>query len=259
MKKLISLAFALLASQSFAGDKINNGGGLWACVAGGAVQTAYLVDLYEARKEFGLVNMVPTSTNVMTLVEERATFLRLNFPVLSAELMPALQLVIEKTRYVDAKLVPIDDMLHRLAPSDSECPQGQWEYVQFADYAEYSPGMSQVLIRRDLWENPVVSALDKSALIWHEAIYKWLRTKYGDANSVRARMLVGILFAQLSYEEVKSRFDAVLSTPVDPEPKPKPIPQTQWMCMIKNNHQSKYYSGYGATQKAARFKAMETC
>ena len=255
MRFFILTLASLLSVAAFAGDKINNGGGLWACSANDVLQSAVLVDLYEASIEFDLKPIVPTAVEPLAIVHERLSYLSMELPALGQKLVPYLNEVLQKTRYINANLVPIDDSLHRVSPQASSCPLGKWEYVQFADFAEYNSNLSQVLIRKDLWESPVIAPLDKSALIWHEAVYRWLRVEYHDENSVRARQIVGYLYSQLPTVLMQQQIDSVLS-----ESKKPPIPvEKKWMCMITNFHQSKYYSAYGDSNKEARVKTMQTC
>src|SRR4051794_30651078 len=66
-KKLNLRTLAVLAlsgficTSTFAGDKIGNGGSIWACLDGKVLTQGYLLDLYEAREEFLLKIIAPKS------------------------------------------------------------------------------------------------------------------------------------------------------------------------------------------------------
>lgn len=261
MKYLVLVAVVLGISHAQAGDKVGNGGGLWACVSPDQqISKGTLVDLYEARTEFGLILITSAESNPLNIVKERETYLRSNFNLYLREWSLALSEVLEKMRLVEAELEKVDDALFRMRPLPSTCA-GTWNYIQFANFTH----LNQVLIRKDIWNHEAIPALDKAALIWHEAIYKWLRATYGDRDSVRARQIVGLMFAQLTPQELARGIDEVLrqtnpNPPVPPvPPAPQPAPTTMSVCIMQNRMNRMWTLDYGSSLANARAKVTQTC
>lgn len=254
--KLILIIMTLFPSTFVqAGDKIGNGGGLWACVnPQQIVLYGQLVDLYEAQQEFGLRIIETSSQNPNDIFNERKAFLKLHMPELAVKLESSEQLTMSQLRFVDSVLTVIDDSLFRLSPLPVTCPDGSWQYLQFANYTN----LDQVLIRRDLWNHSGIKAIDKAALLWHEVIYLWLRNNHDEPNSIRTRMIVGLLFSDLPGQTVKSKIDEILKKL--PKPKPSPVePTEKWVCMSKNSHESLIFAGYGMVKREAESAALKSC
>lgn len=262
MKFLVVTTLILFFSTGFsaanAGDKVGNGGGLWACITPNQfVLQGTLVDLYEARTEFGLLTITSLESNPLNIVKERENYLRSFNSSFATAWSVALADVLQKMRLVDAELEKVDDSLFRMRPLPATC-NGTWNYVQFANFTH----LNQVLVRKDMWNNPAVPSLDKAALIWHEAIYKWLRETYGDKDSVRTRQIVGLLFAQITPAELEQGIAAVLKqTEPNPQPTPTPTPKPTQMsvCIISNSMSSMWYMGYGNNAAAAERSAIQIC
>lgn len=234
--------------QVFAGDKINNGGGLWVCHQNQEIQQAFLIDLFEAKEEMGL-QIVNRDGEVFQIVEQIEKNLIQNLPDYGIKWSDILKDTRSKIRYVNTELVLIDDALYRIRPLRSTCAAG-WEYTQFANYTN----MNYVLIRQDLWESPRVSSLDKAALIWHEVIYRWMRQEFQDTNSIRARQIVGLLFSDLSAQDLRKSIQKILTPSLEPNPE-KPI----WVCRVENTYSSQIFLDYGLNQLAALSKSMRNC
>jgi len=215
MKFVVVLIFSLFACKSFAQDKIGNGGGVWACVEPDqSISSGMLVDLFEARNEFGLNTPSLQGSDPLKLAQDKADFLATQWPARGAAWATILANTLQRIHFVNSDLIVVDDALVRTKPQASQgCAQG-WQYVQFANFTN----QGSVLIRQDIWSGDKIPVLDKTALIWHEVIYRWLRETQGDKNSVRARMIVGLLFSDLSLDEVKTRIEKVLIPPPPPAP-----------------------------------------
>lgn len=258
MRSLIILTVMFCSQLSNAGDKIGNGGGAWVCHNfDKTIRNGYLVDIYEARNEFGLTINESFEANPFLVVDQVAQSLKGRHPVLHGNLMPALNDVIAKLRMVVSELVVVDDALFRLKPLPESCPT-PWQYVQFANYTN----LGQVLVRADIWKSLAINTIDKAALIWHEAIYQWLRVARGDKDSVRARLIVGLLFANLPNDEFQKRVDEVLKekTPVpNPSPGPQPLPDFDWVCIQNNTHESQWFMGYGINEIDAKGEVNKAC
>ena len=250
--KAITCLFTLLtlvyfSSRTFAGDKVGNGGGFWGCYdSQKTLLHGQFVDLYEAQEEYGL-SLIADSGAFQAIVNERAQFLATQLPEFSQALAPYLTEVKNKIHFVDAELKQVDDSLYHISPLPKYCGGLPWQYVQFANFTD----QGQVLIRQDLWQSPLISELDKAALIWHEAVYRWLRVEKGDTNSVRARQIVGILFSRLSSDEMRTRLSNVLtgSTP----------PASSWVCLSRNMASNKVYLGASAARREAELSAIQQC
>lgn len=247
-KIFLALASLFCSVRSFAGDKVGNGGGLWTCSINHHLQQGVLVDLWEAQEEFGLPLIRSNEINPMTIVEERQLYIEQNLPGYAHGWSQVLKDSIPKIRFVNAELSFIDDNLHRLKPPASLCAE-DWVYTQFANFTP----QDQILIQSDLWNNALISPLHKAALIWHEAIYAWLREQFQDKDSVRARQIVGLLFSTLPVQQVKSRIEGILT--------PAPIGHNDviWFCMIFNNVTEIHYGNYGVNQLEASTKTIQTC
>jgi len=249
--KTLTLAI-LLATASFAkaGDKIGNGGGIWTCeTPQGVLVRAQLVDLFEAKNEFGL--QIPPMPNLMAqdIAKQKASVLRGKNALLTEKVNFHLNEVLKKSRFVNAILQKIDDALFRIVPLPNTCTEGQWEYLQFANFT----AQDQVLIRNDIWTSQVVSELDKGALLIHEAIYRWLRLENKDDNSIRAREIVGILFSDLNVDEMNRRIQTLLG------PDTQPTPLDTWACTLMNKNNQLFYLAFGESNTEAKTKVTQAC
>lgn len=250
MKTLIIAILFVLSSIARAGDKIGNGGGIWACTTTqGVLVRAELVDLFEAKNEFGL--QIPTVPNLLAqdIAKQKASILRGKNTLLTDKVNFHLNEVLKKSRFVNAILQKIDDALFRIVPLPNTCKEGQWEYLQFANFT----AQDQVLIRNDIWTSQLVSELDKGALLLHEAIYRWLRLENNDDNSIRSREIVGILFSNLNVDEMNRRIKTLLG------PDTQPTPLDTWACTMTNRNNNIFFLAFGESLTEARTKVLQTC
>lgn len=67
-----------------------------------------------------------------------------------------------------------------------------------------------MMINRYLFNNPKMSEVDKAALVFHEAIYAYLRDQYGDNNFVRSRKIVGYIFSNLKNSDISKNVETNL-------------------------------------------------
>ncbi len=238
----------LLVPPSWAGDKVGNGGGIWACSTPATEPFAkgFLVDLFEAREEFQL-SVPERQGSVDEIVNERLRWTYIALPELAPSWEVSLGQVREALRLYDHILENTNDALLRSRPSPATCPEGEWTYLQMANFTEFG----FLLVRRDLWEADSLSNTDRAALLFHEAIYKWLRQTHNDVTSVRTRTLVGHLFADLPAETLKAFVAERLATEVDP--------LERITCTYTNRHHSAIYLGYGETTLAAKTRVRELC
>jgi hypothetical protein len=262
MRSIFLFALLLPFHPSFsalAGDKINNGGGIWVCeTAQLEITSSVLVDFYEAENEFKWTLIQPSNANPWKIVEGVLAGLPQKFPRQAQAWASVLADVRSRLVYIAGELSIADDSKYRAKPLPSLCRTGGgWQYRQFANWDDRS---NRGIIREDYWKSPRISALDKAGLVWHEAIYRWLRVSYGDSDSTRARELVGLLFAenneQFSLEQARARLAEILGrkNPVDPVD-----PAGAWICAIQNRQSNLWFSGYGPDQGAAKQKALQAC
>ena len=246
--------FALLglfASQvAIAGDKIGNGGGLWACQnSQQQIHSAMMVDLFEAKTEFGLAIEPMPAMMAQKIATQKSQILKDVNSVVTNSLNKYLSEVFQRIQFVDAVLEKVDDALYRIEPLPATCPGGQWQYVQFANFTP----QNQVLIRNDIWTSSVVSEMDKGALLLHEAVYRWMRAEYSDTNSVRSRQIVGLLFSTLSPDEINQRIQTLLGPSTDPGV------LDVWACMITNQNARLRFLGFGQTEDEAKINSSQIC
>ena len=214
MKKIIFTIVIAISSLVQAGDKIGNGGGVWACYSADRnLEKAFLVDLYEIQAEFKLKLMPTSETDPMTIFQERSSFMQGHLPHLFSEIAKSVDQTLANINFVDSELSIIDDALVRSKPESSTCAT-EWKYQQFANFTE----LHTILVSNSLWKSPKISAVDKAALIWHEIIYNWLRESKHDVNSVRARVLVGLLFSNLDATAMEVQIEQFLKSNIAPHP-----------------------------------------
>lgn len=213
MKWILFLSLFAGTVAAFAQDKIGNGGGLWACVAqDNTVTKGMLVDLYEARSEFGLRLIASAESDPLAIVHERADFIKKYWPEMNQEWALVLEMVLAKLQFVDGPLEEVHDSFYRTMPAASEGCASGWRYTQFANFTNLGP----VLVSRSLWDNASIPPLNKAALIWHEVIYRWLRDAQNEKDSIRTRAVVGFLFSDLPIEILKQRVQDILKPQAGP-------------------------------------------
>lgn len=257
MRTLLLSLFLII--PALAGDKINNGGGIWICEnAELEITSSVLVDLYEAENEFKWTLIQPTESDPWKIVDSVSASLPGRFPKQAGAWQATLAEVRGRFDYIRGELTIADDSKFRAKPLPSLCRTGGgWQYRQFANWDDRS---NHGIIREDYWQSPRISSLDKAALVWHEAIYRWLRVSYGDNDSTRARELVGVVFAEntpdFNAEKARARVAEILSRkpPVDPAD-----PAGAWICAIQHRQSNLWYSGYGIDKATASQKAIAAC
>ncbi|MBC75308.1 MAG: hypothetical protein CME64_04765 [Halobacteriovoraceae bacterium] len=188
---------------------VGNGGGAWVCQNNDQLQSirwARLVDLYEAEKEFGLPMKVFEAFDYRQIVDlQKAKLFSVNKKLYEA-LFPYFDDIERNLREVDGDLEVIDDALYRMKPSARDCSGGKVKYTQLANYTHYG----SILVNEHLFNSSKLAEVDKAALMFHEAMYAYLRDRYGDSDSVRAREIVGYVFSNLKNIEISEKIDEVL-------------------------------------------------
>jgi hypothetical protein len=240
----------LLSTSLWAGDKINNGGGLWVCPSQNAgmdeIEQAFLIDFYEAN-QMNLNLSQDLIGSPLEMADRLAQEILVKLPEFAFKWNPILADVKTKIHLVNSELVVIDDALFRMRPLKSLC-KSPWEYVQFANYTN----MNEVLIRKDLWNLNLIPNLDKAGLVWHEVIYRWMREEYHDTDSLRARRIVGTIFSTLSPLEMQTEIKKTLKSENPPQ-------KTAWVCLIQNQFTFQNYSEHASVEILARSKTLNAC
>lgn len=219
MRLLPGLVAGLLMVGTWAhasGDRIGNGGGVWACVKDGEVLSAVLIDFFEFANEQKLpVGLDIAHADLGEAFAAKKAWLVHNLPSLARELVPYLEYVRKNIKVVERlRDIPDENIfgqsLLRTEPAPETC-NGVWERRQFANFTEHGP----ILVRRDLWESARVPVLTKIGLVYHEAAYSWLRVSRKDKTSYRARLINGLLFSALPPEKIEREIERVLELPRD--------------------------------------------
>jgi hypothetical protein len=233
-------------------DRIGNGGGLWGCEnPDGTLQSAVLVDFYEATDEFHWTLASPTRTDPFQIVDEVGASILEKFPDYYPRWNGILTYVKSVLNISGGELKVIDDSLYRKSPPRSLCRSG-WKYEQFANFNDK---IGEVLVQQDYWNSPAVANLDKAGLIWHEVIYRWMREEFNEQDSVRARQIVGVLFSTMPADQARAKFQEILKQgEIDPTPT-NPV----FVCYLRNTFTLQYFLDYGVNDLLAKSNALRTC
>lgn len=204
--KIIQLSLLLLAALSapaFAGvDSSGGGRGVVCRDSRGRIKSAELLDLWEARQIYRRV-IVPSRRPVKEQVEQALGRLQNLFyydsfnadgtkspsgEMLLSDLRPRTEIFLKPSEIlVPLRGTKLNDTLDSEEPAvPANCLVEQ--IVNFMD----SSTKPIVLVNEDIYQK--LSPTNQAALIVHEALYGFLRG-YGEKNSVRARRVVGHVFA----------------------------------------------------------------
>ena len=182
-------------------------GGAWVCQnKDQSNRWIRLVDLYEAEKEFQVPLKSFTGKDYREiqsiLLEQAVDFFSESF---YEGVSSSLREIEQNIQSLDVDLAVIDDAAFRVMPSVQECPEGSIRYAQLANFTGYGT----ILINQRLFNDPVLSEMDKAALMFHESIYAFLRSS-GEVNSVNTRKIVGYIFSSLNSEEIRQNVGDII-------------------------------------------------
>lgn len=257
---LLAAVFALNASaKTKKPDKVGNGGAVWICqMPNGEIKEIFLRDIFEAQAQHGLtVNdiSVPFGEEVQT----KKRWIERYLPN-ELRMMELITYVEQKAKLVEAELTFIDDGLEKLSPLAMYCAGGQWVPKQLANFPDETH--EDVYIRKDLFESPLFSEVERAALYIHEGVYAYLRERNDDTNSSRARKITGLLFAVLPDEEKAARIMEVLGAagPVDDGGDDDGnVEVSGYLCGLTPGHFSPMYLGEGKTEDEAKTALIAAC
>lgn len=250
----ISLAqLSLPAAWGRGGDSIGSGGILWICSSeppDPILYAAVLADLFEAREQHHWPLIADPGGDPIMLYQQRKEWLSHQLPDLFRNLESYFNYVESHRTLVKGQLLPTGDLMGALKPPVSSCPaKVEWQPRNIANFREED---QQIMIDEFLWNSPALPTLDKAALLFHEAIYYWMRNTYGSTDSVKSRKVTGLLFSTLSPEQIKEKLALFLGS--YPE---KPV--GKFMCVMKNSLTNQAYVAYEDSLDDAEFTVQERC
>ncbi len=239
-------------SSAIAGDKIGNGGGVWVCQGPQfEVFNVMFMDVFEARREYQLTVPETTSSD-LELVQVQKSWIG-KLIASGAKINQHIQYVEKNITWIDDVINSIPDAANKISPHPSTCKQGEWKAVQLVNFTDDF----RVLVRRDLFQSSFMTNMQRAAVYLHEGIYSYMRTEFGDTNSVRARAVTGFLLADLPDNEKVNRIGKILKEQAPPT---LPPPEGQaWICGIKPEQRSALYTVEAATPKLATATVLKDC
>lgn len=233
------------------GDSVNNGGVIWACRSGGTNQVFHsglLVDLYETQI-LGRTLVTDPGHDPMAFYELRKQWLARELPDMFTALTPRFEYLELHRRFIDAELLPTNDYNFFVKPPSSSCAQGSWQNLNIANFRETD---QQLLISSELWNSSQIPSVDKAALLFHEAVYYWMRTYFGATNSDKARQITGLLFTTLSIPEMKTEMTKILGSYPD-------HPEGKFICVMKNEIRNQIYVAFDQDMIDASWTVRQRC
>ncbi|MGZ5278628.1 MAG: hypothetical protein ACXWC9_01720 [Pseudobdellovibrionaceae bacterium] len=240
------------APFAFAADKIGNGGGVWVCQGSNLqVHDIMFMDVFEARREYQLT-LPEQSISDLQIVKNQKAWIE-KFLQNPRQITKYIDYVEEKNIiWIEDIINLIPDAANKITPHPSTCKQGEWVATQLVNFTEDF----RILIRRDLFESPFMSNLEKAAVYLHEGIYSYLRSEFGDSTSVRARAIVGHLLSNLPDQDKVFEIQKILNQ----KPPDLEEPTTQsWICGIKPDSRSALYIFEAQTTKKATEEVIKAC
>lgn len=246
---IVSLFFGF-SQALMSADKIGNGGGVWACQASDqTIMDLMFIDIYEARREFLLTVPEITGTYLASVQDQKA-WVRNKMPQL-ADLIPHIEYVEKNITWIEEVLTDIPDVSNKVSPHPSTCKGGSWKTLQMVNFTDDF----RILVRRELFDSSMLTEMERAAVYLHEGVYSYMRTEYGDKNSVRTRKIVGILFSDLPDSEKKKRIEMTLKDDNSAVVTP---PTMGWICGLRPNSSS-FYTAEAMSKENATKAVVEAC
>jgi len=262
---MVMILFSTLffSAYAFMPDRIGNGGGVWVCQdSNNTIYDIMFMDVFEGRREYQLV-LPETTGTPLDLVQEKMTWIsnNLNF---GHELNKHLEYVEKNITWIEDVINLIPDGANKLTPHPSTCKQGDWVAVQLVNFTDDF----RVLVRRELFDSNLMTDMERAAVYLHEGVYSYLRDKYGDTTSVRARAIVAYLLAtkrkvnnvevDLTDAEKVAEIEKIISQ-TGPNPTPTPTPANSWICGIKPERDSALYIAEDTDRTRATDAVVKAC
>lgn len=234
-------------------DRIGNGGGVWMCEGPKKeVFDLMFMDVFEARREYQL-NVPETDEDYISFLQSKKNWIQ-QFLSVGTKINEHVIYVEKNITWIEDIIVSIPDAAYKLTPHPSLCKQGQWSPIQLVNFTDDF----RVLVRRELFESIHLTNVERAAVYLHEGIYSFLRTEFGDTNSVRTRAIVGFILSSLSDIEKVERINKVLKA--EPEhPEPDPSSKKGYICGIRPEQYKALYISEAMTEVEARQGALDNC
>ncbi len=234
------------------GYSVGNGGVIWGCVSGvgdSQLHQGLLVDLFEATEIHNWPTISTEIEDPEIIYQSRKDWLAANLPEFSEALASRFAYVENNRQFINAALIPTDDVNPFIYPLPSRCPQGVWKPINIANFREDD---GRVLINAELWQSPVISSLDKAALLFHEAIYYWMRKYFGATDSVKSRAITGLLFSNLAPEQMRREITDIVGSYGS-------FPEGKFVCTLQHNVSYKMFIGFAETLWNAELEVGKRC
>ena len=250
---LLAFIFSVSSATGRMPDKVGNGGGVWTCQdASGTIHDLMFMDVFEARREYQLTlqEISISPLDEVKLVKQWIT-----------THLPQHQNINKHIEYVEKNITWIQDIINlipdaanKITPHPSLCKQGDWVATQLVNFTEDF----RVLIRKELFDSPLMTDLERAAVYLHEGVYSYLRTEFNDQTSVRARAIVGFLLSDLADDQKVKRIHDVIAQNNNPT-NPEPPPVDGYVCGIKPEKMSALYIYVDQSEQVAREKVLQAC
>ncbi len=172
-------------------DGVGNGGGVWVCRdARRNIIWAEVVDLFEAREEFGLTPLEENNElSIQVWIQAAAFKVMLSDSSFYERFLSHSLTTYMSEQMIFDKLPLIADAHLRVTPQPTTCA-GTIEYEQGAVYTH----AGSVWLNLEIWAH--LSTKSVAALYVHEILYAAFREFAGDTDSDRTRRIVGLLFSE---------------------------------------------------------------
>lgn len=153
-----------------------------------AIESATLLDLYEARHQHGLQVVAPANgldAELARFLENDARTTLDNPEPVGQRDVERIKSIFRSFRFSADKLTTLDDVGHTIVNIPDGCA-----LEQLAIYLDRS---NEIMVDQKIWE--ALDFQNHAALVAHEVIYRQQRVDGGDTTSEVTRRLVGLLFS----------------------------------------------------------------
>lgn len=186
-----SVLTVLLVTVAHAGDWSSGGGNAVVCFKDGAISSAELLDLYEARVLHGH-SILNEPGDYIAVAKSAVARIASGLPTwdFPKALPPAIDKIASSMKILPpgSELKPIEDSQGIVLPKDCKL-------VQLARYEVNQ----DIYVNGDVWQ--YLDKNSRAALLVHELIYFVLRSN-GETDSTNARRAVGLAFAGIQLDSV---------------------------------------------------------
>jgi hypothetical protein len=235
-------------------DKFGNGGAVWSCETQNAdIMDLMLIDIDEARRELKL-NVPETTMNHIPYLQEKKEWIKKNLSF-QFVLMPHIEYVEQNINWIEGEMILVPDIKNVSKPSPALCKGGRWEARTVVNFGDDG----RVLAAKELFDSPFLTEMERTALYLHEGVYSYMRTEYGDQDSLRSRKIVGYIMSDKADAVKIENINKILSI-TNPNPTPAPQPQVSgYICGIRPGTFRPLYIAEKKTEAEARTATLKSC